>query len=76
MKVHAMKLTLSLAILAVASVASAADFLHPDLPYNATRQNAVTYDVDFSVVVTPPYKAEVLKSLAAYSAKRFRPGSI
>ncbi len=61
MKVHAMKLTLSLAILAVASVASAADSLHPDVPYNAIRGNPVTYDVDFSVIVTPPYKTEVLK---------------
>lgn len=35
--------------------------LDPELPYTATRANPVTYDVDFSAVVTPPYKAKVLK---------------
>ncbi|MFM7071974.1 MAG: transglutaminase-like domain-containing protein [Planctomycetota bacterium] len=34
--------------------------LHPSLDYQATRSNAVTYDVDFSVVVTPPYKTKKL----------------
>ena len=31
------------------------------LPYQAERANPVTYDVDFSVIVTPPYKAKVVK---------------
>jgi transglutaminase-like putative cysteine protease len=35
--------------------------LDPDLPYQAHRSNPVTYEVDFSVVVTPPYKCKVLK---------------
>ena len=35
--------------------------LDPQLPYQAERSNPVTYTVDFSVVVTPPYKAKVLK---------------
>jgi len=35
--------------------------LNPDLPYQAARSNPVTYEVDFSAVVTPPYKAKVLK---------------
>lgn len=34
--------------------------LNPALPYQAVRSNAVTYDVDLSVVVTPPYKAKKL----------------
>jgi hypothetical protein len=47
-------------IFAAATNACAAD-LNPELPYQATRDNAVTYDVDFSVVVTPPNNAKVLK---------------
>jgi transglutaminase-like putative cysteine protease len=35
--------------------------LEPDLPYRAARLNPVTYDVDFSAVVTPAYKGKVLK---------------
>lgn len=35
--------------------------LDPDLPYQAARSNPVTYDVDFSAVVTAPYKTKVLK---------------
>lgn len=34
--------------------------LDPTLPYTAERSNPVVYDVDFSVVVTPPYKAKKL----------------
>src|SRR6476620_6037983 len=45
----------------IATVAHAADLLNPELPYQVTRDNAVTYDVDFSVVVTPPNNAKVLK---------------
>jgi transglutaminase-like putative cysteine protease len=32
-----------------------------DLPYRAERSNPVTYDVDFSVVVTAPYKTKRLE---------------
>lgn len=35
--------------------------IEPDLPYLGERGNAVTYDVDFSIVVTPPYKAQKLQ---------------
>ncbi len=56
-----MKTAFFLVLFAVAPVAGAAEPLSPELPYQATRSNPVTYDVDFSVVVTPPYKAEVLK---------------
>jgi transglutaminase-like putative cysteine protease len=34
--------------------------LDPALPYQAERLNPVTYDVDFSVVVTPPYHTHKL----------------
>ncbi|HEY3395617.1 MAG TPA: transglutaminase domain-containing protein [Lacipirellulaceae bacterium] len=56
-----MKTTLFVALLAAASVANSAEPLSPELPYQATRANPVNYEVDFSVVVTPPYKAELLK---------------
>lgn len=35
--------------------------LDPSLPYQAERADSVTYDVDFSVVVTPPYKTKKLQ---------------
>jgi transglutaminase-like putative cysteine protease len=35
--------------------------LDPDLPYQATKSDPVTYDVDFAVVVTPPYHTKTLK---------------
>lgn len=35
--------------------------LDPDLPYQAVKSNPVTWQVDFSAVVTPPNKAKVLK---------------
>ena len=35
--------------------------LDPSLPYQAERRNPVSYEVDFSVVVTPPYKAKKLR---------------
>ena len=35
--------------------------LDPDLPSLAERSNPVTYDVDFSVVATPPAKTRVLR---------------
>jgi transglutaminase-like putative cysteine protease len=43
-----------------ASSAIAAD-LKADAPYQATKSNPVTYDVDFSAVVTAPYKTKLLK---------------
>jgi transglutaminase-like putative cysteine protease len=56
-----MKYALFVLIALLASAASVAEALDPDQPYRASRSNPVTYDVDFSVVVTPPYKAQVLK---------------
>ncbi|MFO0965072.1 MAG: transglutaminase domain-containing protein [Gemmataceae bacterium] len=35
--------------------------LDPALPYQAKKADPVTYEVDFSAVVTPPYHAKVLK---------------
>jgi hypothetical protein len=35
--------------------------LDPSLPYQATKSNPVTYEVDFSAVVMPPPKSKVLK---------------
>jgi len=35
--------------------------LDPNLPYQAQKKNPVTYQVDFSAVITPPYKCKVLK---------------
>ncbi len=53
----------SLVAVAVVSLAGAAETnqLDPTLPYQAVRSNPVTYDVDFSAVVTPPYKGNVQK---------------
>jgi hypothetical protein len=46
---------------AVASGAEAVDAsLDPMVPYTAERSNPVTYEVDYSVVVTPPYKTKKL----------------
>lgn len=33
----------------------------PKLPYQGERSKPITYQVDFSAVVTPPYKCKVLK---------------
>jgi hypothetical protein len=35
--------------------------LDPNQPYMSARSNPATYDVDFAVVVTPPYKCKLLK---------------
>lgn len=35
--------------------------LDPSQPYQADKSNPVTYDVDFSAVVTPPYHTSTLK---------------
>lgn len=35
--------------------------LDPALPYQATKSSPVVYDVDYSIVVTAPYKTKVLK---------------
>ncbi len=39
----------------------AADPLNPGQPYTARPEEIVTYDIDFSAVVTAPYKTKVLK---------------
>jgi transglutaminase-like putative cysteine protease len=59
-------LTASLLVLCAAALQGGADQapdpkLDPDLPYLGRRSKPVTYQVDLSFVVTPPYKAKVLK---------------
>ncbi len=49
------------AILSIAVASAAADSLDPALPYQAEKCSAVTYDVDLSIVVTPPYHTHLLK---------------
>ncbi|HEV2946907.1 MAG TPA: transglutaminase domain-containing protein [Gemmataceae bacterium] len=50
------------AMIALGAVSAAEPLkLDPNLPYQAKKSNPVTYDVDFSVVVTPPYHSKVLK---------------
>ena len=57
------------AIFAISAVTFAAHAAEPPkleapdplMPYHAQRSNPVTYDVDFSAVVTAPGKAKVLK---------------
>src|SRR5437660_1214658 len=57
-----MRLSLAGLMIVVAFGAAAAEpKLDPALPYQAKRSDPVTYDVDFSVVVTPPYHTKVLK---------------
>lgn len=57
-------LCLSIALLFVAGASSEAvepDWLRPDLPYQATRVDPIQHEIDFSVIVTPPYHCKVLK---------------
>ncbi len=35
--------------------------LTPSMPYAVTKSDPITHDVDFSVIVTPPYHCKVLK---------------
>ena len=44
-----------------AARAAESNQLDPNRPYLAVKSNPVTYEVDFSAVVTPPYKGKVLK---------------
>jgi len=48
-------------LIALVPLASAAEPLDPALAYQAEKSSAVTYDVDLSVVVTPPYHTQLLK---------------
>lgn len=48
-------------LLTSATAVLADDKLDPALPFQAERTSPVSYDVDLSVVVTPPYHAHVLK---------------
>jgi len=54
---------ISLGVMIALGAVSAAESLKldPNLPYQAKKSDPVTYDVDFSVVVTPPYHSKVLK---------------
>lgn len=51
---------LALASLIASPIAAQDPTLDPSMPYSARRENPVTYKVDFSVVVTPPYHAKKL----------------
>src|SRR5262245_2494663 len=51
----------ALPMLASGSDAPPRPALNSDLPYQAERSNPVTYDVDFSVVVTAPYHTKKLR---------------
>ncbi|MFO0902790.1 MAG: transglutaminase domain-containing protein [Pirellulales bacterium] len=55
------RLFLLLVILCAALSPCQAAPLDPDQPYSAERSNEATYDVDFAVVVTPPYGAKRLQ---------------
>jgi transglutaminase-like putative cysteine protease len=50
-----------LAAFSVRADESAAPALDPAQPYTACKSDPVTYQVEFSAVVTPPYHARVLK---------------
>ena len=43
------------------SLRAAEPVLDPRLPYQAEKSNPVVYDVDYSIVVTAPYKTKVLQ---------------
>jgi transglutaminase-like putative cysteine protease len=53
----------ALLVLSLAALAEGPETktLDPDLPYQARKSNPVTYDVDFSVVVTAPYHTKQLR---------------
>lgn len=55
------QLPIAICLFACSALAAERVELSPDQPSLANRANAVTYDVDFSVVVTPPYHTRVLK---------------
>jgi len=50
-----------MASLAAEAALPAETKLDPNLPYQAERLNPVTYDVELSAIVTPPYKAKLLR---------------
>src|SRR4030095_17005893 len=50
-----------IALLLLAVTSTAAELLDPALPYQAEKSSAVMYDVDLSIVVTPPYHTHLLK---------------
>jgi transglutaminase-like putative cysteine protease len=54
-------LLIAVTCMAVPGTGFADESLDPALPYRAKRVNPVTYDVDFSVVVTAPYHTKLLK---------------
>lgn len=50
----------AVALLSVLPLVAAAE-LDPELPYQAKRGEPINHEIDFSVVVTPPYNCKVLK---------------
>jgi transglutaminase-like putative cysteine protease len=59
--VRAIAWTLAAFFLPISDRANAAESLDPALPYQAEKSSPVTYDVDLSIVVTPPYHTHMLK---------------
>ena len=59
--VSAMLMPLLLFVAPTLAIADDEPALDPALPYQAERTNSVTYQVDFSAVVTPPAGTKVLK---------------
>jgi transglutaminase-like putative cysteine protease len=59
---HATLRSIVVSLSAVISSAAADELLlDPALPYTAERSSSVTYDVDYSIIVTPPYKTKRLR---------------
>ena len=50
-----------LAGVAISAPAQESTNLDPEAPYQGVKSDPVTYEVELSAVVTPPYKAKVLK---------------
>lgn len=61
MSVLAAMIAFTLPLHGLATAAPTAGHLDPEQDYAGQRTESVEYEVDFSVVVTPPYHAKVLK---------------
>jgi hypothetical protein len=61
MRLSAIRITFAASVALFALRSAAGQSPDPNQPYQARKLNPVTYDVDFSAVVTPGYKGKVLK---------------
>lgn len=59
-RMFVLKLTVAATVLAEGP-ASGDEKLSPTQAYQAERTDAVVYDIDYSVIVTPPYKTKLLR---------------